>query len=108
MEQPIKRYQPRPARFLELWQEKNWRLKSYGISQPTEIPDSRLIDVAREIAPLVFPRPAVTPTRYGLGFITVHQAEMFNQIIFDHSTQVTCFLYAERDEKSWLVPGIES
>lgn len=31
----------------------------------------------------MLPEPAITSTRYGLGFTVIHQAEMFNQIIID-------------------------
>lgn len=79
----IAQNQIRPIRFLELWQEHGWRIKLYGISQHAQKPEKRYVSIAKEIAGNLLPQPAVTPERYGAAFITIHQADLFNQIVFD-------------------------
>ena len=48
-----------------------------------ELPDQACITAAESIAAQTLPLPAVTENRYGVAFVTVHQAAMFNQIIVD-------------------------
>src|SRR4051812_45440886 len=79
----VEPYKTRPIRFLELWETGGWRVKLYGISSLAERPQARLLKVAREIAKGTLPSPALNPTRYGAAFVTIHEAEMFNQIIVD-------------------------
>ena len=74
---------PRPIRFLDLWTMDGWRVKCYGICERAEAPDPPLIEVAKELARDVLPQPAQTPDRYGVAFVTIHQAAMFNQIVVD-------------------------
>lgn len=76
-------YKTRPIRFLDLWKEDGWKMKIYGISSLAESPEPRLIEAALEIAAKTLPSPAVSEERYGVGFVTIHQAAMFNQIILD-------------------------
>ncbi|KAB2838188.1 MAG: isochorismatase [Melioribacteraceae bacterium] len=73
----------RPVRFLELYEYKNWKIKFYGIRQGAEKPDAQYLQIAKNIADEILPQPSVTNERYGVAFITVHQADMFNQIIVD-------------------------
>jgi len=79
----IPRHRPRPVRFLRLWAQDQWRLKLYGISECAERPDSASVDAALAVAAGALPRPALAPHRHGLGFVTVHQALAFNQVIVD-------------------------
>ena len=76
-------YRARPIRFLELWETSGWRVKIYGISSLGEIPEPGFIETAKEIASSTLPVPARDRSRYGAAFVTIHRAEMFNQIIVD-------------------------
>ena len=83
MRYEIKRHTKRPIRYIEQWEHGDWRMKIYGISQDGEYPEDLLIQIAKDIAAGLLPAPALTAERYGLGFLVIHQAEMFNQIIID-------------------------
>ena len=76
-------YKTRPIRFINLWEENGWKMKIYGISSLAEFPEPKLVETALEIAARILPSPAVSDERYGAAFVTIHQAEMFNQIIVD-------------------------
>lgn len=76
-------HRPRSIRFLELATLGGWRIKVYGIAQERPIPERAYMERARAIAEATLPEPAVTEDRYGVGFMAVHQARMFNQIIVD-------------------------
>lgn len=76
-------YQTRPIRFLELWQDSGWNVKIYGISSLAETPDPRFISIAKEIALKTLQNTATDGSHYGIAFVTIHHAEMFNQIIVD-------------------------
>lgn len=76
-------YKPRPIRFLEFWEWSSWRVKIYGICSDKEKPENKFIEIAKAIGSKKLPLPAVTTERYGLAFLTIHQAEMFNQIILN-------------------------
>ncbi|CAN5723048.1 hypothetical protein BH23GEM9_BH23GEM9_12900 [soil metagenome] len=67
------RYRPRQIRLIELWGVADWRLKLYGIAYGRDRPAAALLEAARIRAAGVLPRPAVTATRYGVGFMGVHQ-----------------------------------
>jgi len=76
-------YQTRAVRFLTLWESDGWKVKLYGISSLAEAPEPRLIELAKGIASRTLPAPATDESRYGVAFVTVHQALLFNQIIVD-------------------------
>lgn len=76
-------YKPRPVRRLELWQCDGWRVKVYGIRLGGTQPDLPLIEAAKKIAKSVLPAPAVTPDRYGIGILGIHQGEGYNQVFVD-------------------------
>lgn len=42
-----------------------------------------LLEAAKDLTRDVLPQPAQMPDRYGVAFVTLHQAELFNQIIID-------------------------
>lgn len=69
------RYQSRPIRFIELWEEEGWRIKVYGITHQSERPRMELIASAKEIARRHLPQPSVTESRNGVGFLGVHDAK---------------------------------
>ncbi|MDT7603520.1 MAG: hypothetical protein QOF61_1517 [Acidobacteriota bacterium] len=76
-------YRPRPIRFLEEWREAGWRLKVYGIAYREERPRAALIETAKRLARQRLPQPAVTETRYGVGFVGVHDGRGANFIFID-------------------------
>jgi hypothetical protein len=76
-------YRPRPIRFLEEWRDAGWRLKVYGIAYKGERPRAQLVETAKRIARERVPQPAVTETRYGIGFVGVHDGRNANFIFVD-------------------------
>lgn len=76
-------YEPRPVRFLEMWQPGDWQIKVYGISARQERPPASLVAVAKELALKELPIPAVTGNRYGVGFLIVHQGGDGNYVLVD-------------------------
>lgn len=79
----IPRHRKRPIRFITLWQNRGWRTKLYGICQTNQIPDKPCLGAALKIAVQTLPQPALSAQRYGMAFVTVHQARLFNQVIVD-------------------------
>jgi len=77
------RHKKRPIRFIRLWEQSGWRAKLYGISEFSEFPDDVFLEAGEKVAEQILPLPAITSQRYGLAFITVHTAKMFNQVIVD-------------------------
>lgn len=76
-------YQPRPIRFLEMWEPDDWRIKVYGISARSERPSVSLVAVAKELALKELPRPPVTENRYGVGFLVVHEGADGSYVLVD-------------------------
>jgi hypothetical protein len=76
-------YRRRHIRLLELWNAGGWRLKLYGICREPEGPAAGLVDAARDLALEILPRPAVTPSRYGVGFMGVHQGIGASMVFVD-------------------------
>lgn len=68
------RYESRPVRCLSLVDLDGWRLKVYGIAYGRPEPRPALVEAAVEAARRVLPRPRVTETRYGVGFVGAHDA----------------------------------
>lgn len=50
-----------------------WRLKSTAITHADRTFSPRFAEAAAAAARAALPHPAVTPTRYGLGFLGVHR-----------------------------------
>jgi prepilin-type processing-associated H-X9-DG protein len=76
-------YKPRPIRFLELWEESGWRMKIYGISYQRALPRRELIEAAKKVARERLPQPAITPNRYGVGFLGIHDGRGANFVFVD-------------------------
>ena len=76
-------YEPRPIRFLELWEYAGWRMKVYSIAYGRESARTALIDAAKVVAQQRLPLPAVTNTRYGAGFLGVHDGRGANFVFVD-------------------------
>ena len=73
-------YRPRPVRCLELFEREGWRLKVYGIAYGRDLPRSELVATAKRIAASALPSPAVDASRYGVGFLGIHDGRGANFI----------------------------
>jgi hypothetical protein len=76
-------YEPRPVRFLGLWEVADWRLKVYGIAYGRALPRVELVDASRAV---VARHLAAHPTRqahYGVGFVGIHDGRGENQVFID-------------------------
>lgn len=76
-------YEPRPIRCLEIWGQAGWRMKMYGIRYGGDAPRPELVSTAKQIAMERLPSPAITTSRYGVGFIGVHDGRGANFIFVD-------------------------
>jgi hypothetical protein len=76
-------YRPRPVRFLEEWRDAGWRLKVYGIAYSGERPRAALVETAKRLARERLPQPAISESRYGVGFLGVHDGRGANFIFID-------------------------
>lgn len=74
---------PRPVRFLGLEELGDWRVKLYGIAAGRETPRPELVDAARAVAADALPQPAIADDRYGLAFVTVHDAADYGFVLVD-------------------------
>jgi hypothetical protein len=77
------RYAARSIRFLELWEPGGWRIKVYGISHRPTPPSAPLVEAARAAARGILVQPAVSPGRYGIGFMGVHEGRGENLVFVD-------------------------
>jgi hypothetical protein len=78
---PFKKYKPRPIRFIELWTFNKWTIKIYTIYEEENDWKETYLGSAKEIAQKVL--SLLEKDHYKIGFITIHIAKMFNQIIID-------------------------
>jgi hypothetical protein len=76
-------YHRREVRLLERRPVAGWQMKLYGISYAADAPDPRLVTAALRLAQGVLPEPPVTPTRYGIGFMGVHEGRGSNLVFVD-------------------------
>lgn len=80
-------YKTRPVRFLHVAQQNEWRIKVYGIryqeSSADITPDSQIVTLAEEAMLSQLPSPAITESRYGLGFLIIHQGQHRNWLLLD-------------------------
>lgn len=79
----VQKHSLRPIRFLGLQSIGEWQVKLYGISSLAEKLAPEFTPIALKLALKCLPQPAITETRYGVAFVTIHHAEAFNQIIVD-------------------------
>jgi hypothetical protein len=61
----------------------DWSVKLYGVAGKAPTISADLLSLGLEIAASALPRPALTSTRYGVGFVVVHEAQSFNTVIVD-------------------------
>jgi hypothetical protein len=76
-------YGTRPVRCLEVAELDGWRIKVYGIAYSGGVPQPALVAAALDIARPRLPTPATTDTRYGVGFLGVHQGRDSNFVFLD-------------------------
>jgi hypothetical protein len=76
-------YHVRSIRFLELWRWADWKIKLYGICEQAGEADGHFIQIAKSIATTQIWESASGTSNRGAGFLTIHIARSFNQIIFD-------------------------
>ncbi len=76
-------YSPRSVRFLGLWRQGGWRLKTYGIAYRGDGPSPGLVRSARLAAARDLPVPAVAEDRYGVGFLGIHEGRGSNLVFLD-------------------------
>jgi hypothetical protein len=60
-----------------------WSVKLYGIAGKSQTISADLLGFGLETAATALPQPALTSTRYGVGFVVVHEAHSFNTVIVD-------------------------
>lgn len=75
-------YRQRHVRFIRQEQMGDWRLKLYGIATPGRTPRAELVDAAMSLAPAVFPQPALSDDRYGVGLVVAHDAATASIALF--------------------------
>ncbi|NAY93385.1 hypothetical protein GTQ34_15855 [Muricauda sp. JGD-17] len=68
---------------MELWKFQFWSFKIYIISELGIEWDSKYILIAKEIVKSEIPKIEKEDEHHRTGFITIHLAKSFNQIIFD-------------------------
>lgn len=79
----IGRYEPRPVRFLDLWEIDVWRLKTYGISYKQSTPRAELIAAAKSTASTFLREHPTQLPHYGVGFLGIHDGRGENQVFLD-------------------------
>jgi hypothetical protein len=65
-------YATRPIRFLELWQEGDWRLKLYSITYQRTALRPGLVGTAKTLARARLAESTVGKQHYGVGFVGIH------------------------------------
>ena len=76
-------YIPRPVAARGTWEHGDWRLKEYTIAYRRDAARPELVEAAEAAAADSLPRPAITPTRYGVGFLGIHDGRGGNLVFID-------------------------
>lgn len=76
-------YRPRPVIGRGVETFAGWRIKVYGIAYGREEPRDALVEAARAVVPGRLPRPPETETRYGVGFLGIHDGYGGNFVFVD-------------------------
>lgn len=66
-------YRRRAIRCQGRWDHAGWKMKVYGIAYDDRAPRRTLVEGAKRTAADLLPQPAITSSRYGLGFLCAHQ-----------------------------------
>ena len=77
-------YTERPIRFLGVWSQAGWRLKVYSISAKGEVCAPDLVTAAKDVATKNLPQPALSPERYGVGTLIIHEGNDANFVLLDY------------------------
>lgn len=102
-------YRPRRIRFVGLEQTKGWRLKVYNILHHSKEPLAALLQAARDTALASLPQPAVTPDRYGVGFVAVHRGSSYDFVTVAHwayETELRSQTYMRPSSGSFLLEPV--
>ncbi|MCJ8297512.1 MAG: hypothetical protein MJK13_01055 [Pseudomonadales bacterium] len=75
-------YKQRPLEFIEQADTNGWSVKIYGISAQSLPLAAELVTGARQLLSQL-PQPASTTSRYGVGFLIIHQGAMRNWFLLD-------------------------
>jgi copper chaperone CopZ len=76
-------YIARPVSALGTWRHGDWRMKKYTIAYRREAARGELIEAAEAVAADILPTPAITPTRYGVGFLGIHDGRGAGLVFVD-------------------------
>lgn len=76
-------YVKRPVEFLKEVNSEGWRIKVYGISVKLEPLSKELVFKGIKAVISHLPQPALTESRYGVGFMIIHQGAMRNWFLLD-------------------------
>jgi hypothetical protein len=76
-------YKPRQIKFVELWTFEDWKIKIYCIYESENLWNDGYIDIAKSLAETEIKKLSGESSNHKTGFLTIHIASMFNQIIFD-------------------------
>lgn len=77
------RYEPRRITPLGIHGVDGWRLKLYGIAFGRDQPRPELVTAALEAAAAPLPQPLLSESRYGVGFLGVHDGRGGNFVFVD-------------------------
>jgi hypothetical protein len=84
MTELLEAYRRRPLRFVELWEEAEWRIKIYSITLPGASLAPELLASAKEAARRWMRQPLAPGRRhYRVGFMGVHEGTGVNFVFFD-------------------------
>lgn len=91
----------RPTRFLELFDHGGWRLKTFAVAYGRDTARRELVDAAQSLAARQLPQPAFDGSRYGVGFIVVHDGRGGNWVLIDwwaNDNELNQLLYESSDD----------
>jgi hypothetical protein len=76
-------YIPRPVAALGIWQHGDWLMKTYTIAYRRKSARAELVKAAEAVAADALPTPAITATRYGVGFLGIHDGRGAGLVFVD-------------------------
>ena len=80
---PMQPYEPRPIRFLRLWEHAGWRLKVYGIACRRPAPRPELVQAAMRVAAERLDAIPSGLLHYSAGFLGIHDGRTANFVFLD-------------------------
>ncbi len=99
----------RAIRFLGVLEHQGWRLKQYGISYQGLRPRDSLLAEAQGIVAESMPMPAFTDSRYGVGYVGVHDGRGADFIFLDwwaHENELHHHVYVCEDKPSGVFKNV--